>query len=90
MEEGVPLVRLKNANYYEEGLKEICRGCGSEVDCFPKRIIADLSKILGQPGAEAVIHYMPAHWKSDPKAVIDGLTGIFHGGADVILQQMVA
>jgi hypothetical protein len=89
LEEGVPGIRLKNATRYEEGLMEISRGCGYLPGCFSKRIVEGLSNVLGQPAAQAVIHYMPPKWKSDPKAVVDGLTGIFHDGADVILQRMV-
>lgn len=90
MGEGVPLVRLKNAQHYEDGLMAISKGCGGQAGCFSQRVIEDLSRILGQPGAQAVIHYMPAEWRSDPKAVVDGLTVIFHNGAEIILQQMVA
>jgi len=87
--EGMPTLRLKNAQRYEEELLRISEGCGSRAGCFSKKVTEDLSRILGRQEAEVVIHYMPPRWKSDPKAVVAGLTNIFHGGADVILQKMV-
>jgi len=81
--------RLKDAHHYEEGLLEISRECGDQAGCFSKIVMEDLSKILGKREAEVVIHYMPPRWQSDPRAVVAGLTDIFHGGADVILRMMV-
>jgi hypothetical protein len=82
-------MRLKDAQRYEQGLQKISEGCGFQAGCFSRRIAEDLSRILGRREAEVVIHYMPPKWRSDPRAVVAGLTDIFHGGADVILRQMV-
>jgi len=83
------VLRLKDAHRYEEGLLEISKGCGGEAGCFSRKVMEDLSEILGRREAQTVLHYMPAQWKSDPRAVVDGLTDIFHGGADVILRKMI-
>jgi hypothetical protein len=87
--ESLPAERLKDAQQYERRLLEISRGCGGQAGCFSKRVMDELSRILGRREAEVVIHYMPPRWRSDPTAVVAGLTDIFHGGADVILRQMV-
>jgi hypothetical protein len=87
--EGFPVQRLKEAQRYEQALLEISKGCGSQAGCFSKRVTEELARILGRREAEVVIHYMPPRWRSDPTAVVSGLTDIFHGGADIILRQML-
>lgn len=75
---------------YAAELSKVSEACKKNGTSFESLVRSVLSELLGSSSAQACVFHIGPERLTDPVRLVEGLTGIFGSGADVLLRRIAA